>query len=170
MNKGLFLVVLTLMVQGAFAQMKMGVFDIQTVVDAIDDGKKARTDIEKAMQLKKERIKELESSYSKLESEYENQKLVLTPKVLETKRKELDVKKMELQRNAYDAQMDMQKMEMELRGSITKKIQTVVEKIGQAGGFNMILEKTEAGIVYATNTMDLTQKVIQEYSKTYAKK
>ena len=156
--------------EAAPAAMKVGVFDIQTVVDAIDDGKKARSDIEKAVSKKRNTLKKRETEFKKLQGDLEKQRLVLSAKALEQKKAELDAKKMQLQKAAMDAQMEMQKLELELRGKITKKIQAVAEKIGRQGKYTLILEKQEAGIIFLNNTIDVTSKIIAEYNKAYKKK
>ena len=44
----------------------------------------------------------------------------------------------------------------------------MVEEIGKNKGFLLILEKREAGIVYAPDTIDLTDQVIQRFNAEYA--
>lgn len=151
------------------AEAKIAVFDIQDVVDAIEDGKKAKAEMEQAVSIKRNAIDAKSKVFNKLKTEFETQRLTLTGKTLESKSMELATRQAELEKMSMEAQMEMQKLELDLRGKITKKIKAVVEKIGREGKYTMIMEKQEGGIAFVENTLDVTQKVISEYNVAYKK-
>jgi outer membrane protein len=151
------------------AEAKLGIVNIQEILDTVDEGKKAKSQLEKAVTDRKKSLDDQQKEYKRLEDSYEKQKLVLSPSALEEKRKELETKRGDLQRAAMTAQTDMQKKEMELTGELIKKIRQVVEKIGRDGSYSLILEKNEGGVVYNKEAFDLTKQVIDEYNKTFKK-
>lgn len=151
------------------APMKIGVVNFQDVLDTIEEGKKAKNQMEKAVLKRKRELESKQKEYRKLEDSYDKQKLVLSKSALEQKRKELEIKRAELQRSVLNAQTEMQKKELELTGGIIKKIRAVVEKIGRKGGFDLVLEKNEAGVAFFKESYDITQRVIREYNRAYKK-
>jgi outer membrane protein len=151
------------------AEIRVGVVNVQEVLDTIEEGKKARETLEKALFDRKKAMEDQQKEYRRLEEAYEKQKLVLAPAALEEKRKDLETKKADLQRAAMTAQMDMSKKERELTDPLFKKIQAVVEKVGRDGGYGMILEKSQGGVIYHKDGFDVTKQVIDEYNKSYKK-
>ena len=165
---GLFLAVFSL--SALAAEMKVGVVDIQEVVDTIEDGKKAKQEFEKAILDRKKDLETKEKDFKKLAEALEKQKLALSQQALDEKRRDLEEKRNGLMQEQMNAQMEMQKKEMDLKGKLFTKVRTVVEKVGKDGAYALVLEKAEGGVFYFANTLDLTKKVIEEYNKAYAKK
>jgi outer membrane protein len=151
------------------AEMKVGIVNVQDVLDTVEEGKKAKSLLEKAVADRKKSLDDQQKDYKRLEDAYEKQKLVLSPSALEEKRKELETKRGDLQRALMTAQSDMQKKEMELTGDILKKIRQVVEKIGRDGSYALILEKNEGGVIYNKDGFDVTKQVVDEFNKSFKK-
>lgn len=150
-------------------EVKVGIVNVQEVLDTVEEGKKAKAQLEKAVLDRKKSLDDQQKEFKRLEEAYEKQKLVLSPAALEEKRKELETKKGELQRSYMTAQTDMQKKELDLTGDLLKKIRAVVEKVGREGSYTLILEKNEGGVVYNKENYDMTKQVIDEYNKAYKK-
>jgi outer membrane protein len=148
-------------------ELKFGVVNIQDVLDSIEEGKKAKSEMEKTILNRKRELESKQKEYKKMEDEYEKQKLILSPDALEKKRKALEDKKAELQKYYLTAQQEMQKKELQLTGDILKRIKAVVEKIGKEGKYSFIWEKNEGGLVYYQGAHDVTKEVIKQYNKAY---
>ena len=153
----------------AFAADKLGVVDVQRVLDTVDEGRKAKADFQKEIDSKKTELARKQQEVKKAEESFEKQKLILSPSAVEDKRKDLENKRTELQKFMMNLQADMQKREMQLSGDILKKIRSVIEKVGRDGGYDIVWEKIEGGIVYAKPAFDLTDQVIVKYDKAYKK-
>lgn len=156
---------------GAYAaEVKVGVVDIQEVVDSIDDGKKAKAEFEKVLLDRKKDLETKEKDFKKQAEGLEKQKLVLSAPAFEEKRRDLEEKRNALLQEQMNAQMDMQKKELDLKGKLFSKVRAVVEKVGKDGQYTLVLEKAEGGVFYFASPLDLTKKVIEEYNKAYLKK
>ena len=55
----------------------------------------------------------------------------------------------------------MGKREQELLTPLKTKVLEIVAKIGKEGGYTMIFEVHSAGILYAPDSLNLTDKIIQ---------
>jgi outer membrane protein len=151
-------------------EAKIGIVNMQDVLDTVEEGKKAKGQLDKAVTERRKSLDDLQKEYKRLADAYEKQKLVLAPSALDEKRKELESKKDGLQQAVMSAQADMQKKDLELTGEIIKKVRQVVEKIGRDGAYTMIVEKNEGGVVYNKDAADVTKQVIDEFNKSFGKK
>ena len=50
---------------------------------------------------------------------------------------------------------------------IIGKMREVAEKIGQEKGYDLVLEKTEGGVVYTKGIDDITDELIARYNKLH---
>jgi outer membrane protein len=64
---------------------------------------------------------------------------------------------------------DLKQKERALIGEIQEEVNKVVKEIGKKEGFLIILERRECGAVYFTDSIDLTDKVIDAYNKKTAR-
>ncbi len=152
------------------AETKVGIVNVQEVLETVDEGKAAKAQFEKFLSDRRKQLQDKEKEIKRLEESYDKQKLILSSSALEEKRKELEAKKGEFQKNYMMAQTDSQKKEMELTSEIIKKVRAVVEKIGQQEGYQLVLERSEGGVLFYKDSFDTTKKVIDEYNKAYKKK
>ncbi len=62
-----------------------------------------------------------------------------------------------------DAQFEMRQAESKSMEPILKELEKVVGRIGEKGGFSLILEKNMPGIYYVAPDTDITDEVIKTY-------
>jgi outer membrane protein len=62
-----------------------------------------------------------------------------------------------------DSNRELQEKEALLRNTILKDLGQIVEKIGKEEKFSLILEKNDSLLLYAADTIDLTEIVIKQY-------
>ena len=72
-------------------------------------------------------------------------------------------KKKELARLRDDFREELQKKDFELTQQILKELESVIKTIGSKEGYSLIVEKTESGVIYGSDEVDITQKVITAY-------
>jgi outer membrane protein len=65
---------------------------------------------------------------------------------------------------------DFQELEAKLVKQMEEDVFRIVGDIGKKQGYLLILEKMEAGVVYAPAAIDITPKVISQYNSEYAQK
>ncbi|MEZ4703773.1 MAG: OmpH family outer membrane protein [Bdellovibrionota bacterium] len=153
----------------ANADLKVVFFDAQKVLDNIEEGKDAVAKLEKDAGEKKKQIDAKQKELVDLDSEINRGALVFDKDTMAKKKQDLERKKMEFQRLYAEAQGDIQKQEMTMRGEIFKKINALIEKVGKDESYDFILEKNEGGVLYAKGG-DITEKVIELYNKQYGGK
>ncbi len=146
--------------------VKIGFVDLIKALNESDSGKKAKADLEIMIKTKQTSIDEKGKEIEKLKSDLEKQSSVLSSEARKTKEDELEKMIREYQRVGTDSQNDIKKKESEFTGEILKGLRQVIEKIGQDGGYTMIIENAEGIILYAKPDQNLTEQVIKKYNES----
>ncbi len=145
---------------------KIAYVDLQRVIRDSKAGKTAKTSFESAFQNKRKIIEQKASALENLRQDFIKNGAVAS----ETKRKSMaetiERKQKDLDRTREDFRVELQRKDLELTQKILKDIEGIVKDIGDKGGYTMIFEKTEAGLVYGGLNSDITGKVIQAYDAT----
>jgi outer membrane protein len=152
--------------------LKIGCIDFQKVLNESDAGKKAKTDLEVLVKSKQTTLDEKGKTIEKMKADLEKQASVLSAEAKKSKEEELEKILREYQRLVQDSQTEVKKKELELTDAIIKDIRQIVEKMGEEGGYTLIIERTGGMVLYSTKDIDLTDVVIKKYNqlKTNLKK
>lgn len=147
--------------------VKFGSIDIQKVLNESETGKKAKADLETLIKSKQIVIDEKGKVIEKLKGDMEKQASVLSGDARKSKEEELEKSLREYQRLVQDSQAEIKKKEGELTDTILKDIREIVDKIGEAEGYTLIIER---GIVlYSNKGIDITDTVLKKYDESKAK-
>ncbi len=149
--------------------IKIGFFDMQTIIDRSEPGKdgaqKFEAEKEKVRQELATKLKELQQ----LEEEFRTKEHIWSPEVKKTKAQEFLIKQREYKRLEMEANRSLSKQERELLAPIKDKVTDIVFRIGKAEGYTMIAELSQAGVVYAPASLNLTDRIIRELNETAGK-
>jgi outer membrane protein len=171
MKKGLiWMAVLTfclapLALRAATTPMKIGVIDVNKILNETEEGHKIKKQLEEEMGSKRKAIEDKKREFDKLEEEFQKQQLVLSKEAVADKRAELEKKRAELGRLFLASQGEMEKRDQEQSDQMLKKIVAVVTKVGLDQKYDMIVDK-KGLVVYARDGLDVTDPVIKLYNQT----
>ena len=68
-----------------------------------------------------------------------------------------------------DAQYEMKEYEKKMLDPVFKELEKVIKEFVQKEKYDLILEKNQPGIYYASPEIDLTSKIIELFDKHYTK-
>ena len=166
------------------ADMKVGVVDLQAVLDQSvrgraakdrlrDLGDKLQQEIKTKLDLKKQKEDELQ----KLQTEFRSQKDLLTEQARAAKDEEYRRRARELKRfiddtNRFteDATQEFREREIRETQLLLLTVRKVVQEIGEREGYSLVLEGNEntAVVLYFNRAIDITPKVVQRFDQTPA--
>jgi outer membrane protein len=149
--------------------IKIGSVDLVKALNDSDAGKKAKTDLEFLIKSKQASLDEKGKNIEKAKNEIEKQASVLSADARKSKEEELERMIRDYQRQVSDSQNEVKKKEGELTGDILKELRDIIQKIGVAEGYTIILEGGEGQIPYAKKEIDLTEAVIKKHNELKAK-
>jgi outer membrane protein len=145
------------------ADLKVAYVDIQKAINECNAGKDAKKaitkDVERIQRLSAEKQKELQT----MKESFEKQTLMLIPEARGSKEKEYQNKLRDFQRWMDDTQNEMNQKRMEMERNISTGLVKVIQKVGADEGYTIILEKNESIVLYASKSLDITDRVIKAY-------
>ena len=168
------------LVETAQAQ-KVGVVDLQAVLDQSTRGRSAKDrlrdlgdrlqqEIKSKLEFKRQKEEELQ----KLQSEFRSQKDLLTEQARAAKDEDYRRRARELKRfiddtNRFteDATQEFREREVRETQALLLAVRRVVQEIGENEGYQMVLEGNEntAVVLYFNRSIDITPKVVQRFDQ-----
>lgn len=152
-----------LAVQVASAELKVGWVDIQKAINDCNAGKEAKKTIVKEMEKLQKQFNERQKELQAMKESLEKQGPMLTPEARQNKEKEFQNKVRDYQRWLEDSQKEIQQKGMEMERNIAQGLQKVIQKLGTDESYTFILEKNDMIVLFASKSIDLTDRVIKIY-------
>jgi outer membrane protein len=158
----LFLTLVCIPAVGAQERVKIGFIDIQRAISDSNAGKRAKERFQA-------QVKKAEAELLKEKTELERLKADLDkkgPLMKEEERRNLEAdlqrRYVNYQRTMTDQQQELRQKEGALTGDILKELEKIVNEIGKADKFTLILERNQ--ILYSDQGIDVTNKVIEVFN------
>lgn len=165
-------VILSLFLCGtcAFAAEKIGVIDMREIMVKSDAGKKATEDFGKLYEKDKAMIQKREEEMRKLKEDLEKQRSVLKESALKEKEQAYQKKFRDYQLMVKDANEELQSRDQELSKKLLPDILKVINLIGDKEKYTLIIDIASMPVAYFAKENNMTQKVIEEFNKSYKPK
>ncbi len=141
---------------------KIAVIDMQKAIQSSEAGKKARSEIETALNKKKKEIEAEEAAIKKSVDDFQKQQAALSDSAKQKKQQELQERYMKYQESREKSKIEFQKREQELSEPIVKKIRQAVAEVSKEKGYRMTLEKNEQVVIYSEERDDITDAVLKK--------
>lgn len=147
---------------------KIGVVDLQRFLTSSEAGKIAQekfkkqgTDMEKDLKVKEAEIKELRDRL-------ERESMVMSKEMREQKEREYRIKINDFKTLEKRFLAELKALENDLLNSIREDLQALIDETGKKGGYLIIIDKAVAH--YYPSSIDITDKLIEQYNKSSEKK
>lgn len=145
------------------ADIKIGVIDFQRVLKESRAGKAAQDEIKRKAEQLEASLQQKGNEIQSLQDQLERDALVMSSEKREEKAREIRIKINDAKSLQKKYRNDFKAFEARLVQRIQKEFFDIVEDIGKREGFTLIMEKM--GILYAENSVDITDKMIREYDR-----
>lgn len=151
----------------AFAELKVGVVDMQQALDECEAGKAAASKMEKKYKEMQEKIQKKREKLQSMQTELNSQSGVLSEQAKQNKMAEYQDKLKNLKRMIEDSNSKLKRQERSYVNRIAEELTQVVKELGKELKYDIIMEKQEAGVVHNSETVDITPIVIERYNKEW---
>ena len=149
-----------------FAQVKMGYIDSQRILGTFSKAVAAQKKLEAETAQASDELKKMEDDFKAEQERLEQQAMLLNDEKKQQKAQELQDMYIKLQQFSQDKQTELSKRQDELLKPVFDEINTIINKIGEEGGYDFIFNGSISGtLVYAKEQYDLTDKVLAELDK-----
>jgi outer membrane protein len=126
-------------------------------------GKEAKEKIKAKVQGYDAEVQGRQEELKKLKEDLEKQAMLLSEEARNAKERDYQQKVKDYQRFTKDIQETLQQTDADLTRKILERLLTVVQDVGKSDGYTIILEKTESSLVYADDSIDITDAVIKAF-------
>ena len=144
---------------------KMGVVDIDQAISSTDEGKAAREEFARKQREAEAKVQPLLERYKEMEEDFKAKKFVLSEEALFQRQLDLVELRNSIQSKLKEIEGQLEVDRKRLEGPLSAKLVAIVEEIGKAEGFSMIMRRGAPGILYTREALDITDRVIEKYNR-----
>jgi outer membrane protein len=147
---------------------KIAVVDVNKILNESTAGKEAKKRIEARYEELKKKVEDKQEEARKAKEEIDKQKILLGKEKLKEKEDALNGKIAELRQLTQEAEKEMQTRQGEQTREVLKIVEAQMEKIVAAEKIDLVLDRTQGGVVHFNPAMDITDKVLEMVNKEKA--
>jgi len=147
---------------------KIGVIDLQRVIETSDQGKSAQAQIKKQKDALEDDLKQKGAEIEQIRQRLERESMVMSKEVREEKEREARIKLNDFKGLQKRYRSELQKLEKDLIEQLKDDVFTLVAEMGKKGGYLLIISKI--GVLYSPQTIDITDQLIKRLNEQFAKK
>jgi outer membrane protein len=147
---------------------KIGVVNLQTVLETSVAGKAAQNEIKGQKDKLEADLKQKGNELQELEKRLQREATVMSKEAREGKERELRIKASDLQALQKKYRTDLQDLERKYMGQLQKDISDLVTEIAKKDGYVLII--STIGVIYSQQGMDITARLIQDLNAKSGKK
>ena len=161
--------ILTLvLVSFALADIKIGYVDSNEIMNNFDEVRQVQADLEKEQRRLESEFNELVFDLDSLKQDYDRQRLLMSDtrrneKENEIANKEKSVQKFQLDK--FGPEGEIYRIQNELLKPVLAKIDAAIQKVGSERGYDFILDAMSGALLYALDSHNLTEDVMDELAK-----
>lgn len=139
--------------------LKIGVFNADRIMAESLPGQEA---LALFNQLREQRVGELQVQQEQI-NELRQQALTAVPNSPQGAQlqRQMEDRMLQYDRLEQDVQQELGQRQNELTAGITEMVAGIIETMGQEGGYTMIFNTLQSGLVYLDNTIDITADIIE---------
>jgi len=161
------MVLVAIMVAAALpvaAQGKIAVIDVQRVVSESDPGKEVIGKLKAIQDAKIQEGQALQQELAALQEQFSKQRFTVSEQKLAEMNKEMEDKTIAIRRFEDDAKRELDEARRRELGGLEGRILPIINEIGKERGITLIFNKFQSGLVYADETVDITDDVILQFN------
>ena len=148
----------------ARAEQKIGLVDLQRALNEVDEGKAAKARLKTEFDQKQKVLDDKQAEFQKLRTDFEKQASVLAETARREREEDLNRRMMDLQSTFAQLQRELSDREREVTRGIFDRMAAIVRELAEKEGFSIVLERNDAGVVFAPPSIDLTNELVRTYN------
>ncbi|MBP7676248.1 MAG: OmpH family outer membrane protein [Thermoanaerobaculia bacterium] len=152
----------------AQSAQKVGVIEVQRIVQDSAVGKESLARIQKVSTAKQEDLTKRQTELRDLEKRIQEQGKSLSEEAMEKLQKDYQAKALDLKRFQDDAQRELEELQRKELTELEKKVLPVIEAVSKELGYTLVFNKFQSGLLYADDAVDITAAVIQKFNTAIA--
>jgi outer membrane protein len=151
------------------AGMKVGVINVQVAITSTSEGKQAAAELQSQFAPRQSDLDGLRRQIEDVQTRLRTGASTLSDDEKARLSREGDQMSRQFQRKQQDSQDDFNEAQREVVDRIGRKMLDVLDKYSKENGYGVIFDTSAQNtpVVYAANTIDVTQEIIRLYDQNY---
>src|SRR5689334_16514335 len=150
------------------ANMRIGVINVERLVQESALGKEAFNRVKKLNDSKKDEADKLSKELRDMEQKLADQGSALADDKREALQKSYQEKAIAFKRFQDDANRDLETAQKKELGELEKRVFPIINQVGKEKGYTLIFNKFQSGLVFADDSVDITDEVLKVFNTTVA--
>jgi outer membrane protein len=146
---------------------KIGVIDLQRVIETSNQGKTAQAQIKKQKNKMEEDLKQKGAAIEQIQQRLEREAMVMSKEAREEKERETRIRINDFKSLQKRYRSELQNLEKRLIEQLKDDVFELVTEIGKKEGYLLIISKI--GVLYSPSSIDITDQLIKRLNKKYGK-
>ena len=147
---------------------KIGVANLQRVLETSNAGKSAQDEIKQQKDKMEQELKQKGAEIEELRKQLERDSMVMSKEKREEKEREVRIKLNDFKSLQKRYRTELQRLEKRLVNTLLRDVSTLIEEIGKKEGYLLIINNS--GVMYSPGSIDITDQLIKELNARHAKK
>ena len=147
---------------------KIGIVDLQRIMEASNPGKSAQAEIKKDKDKMEQELKKKGAEIEELRKQFERESMVMSKEKREEKEREGRIKLNDFKSLQKRYRSQLQVLEKRLVNQLRQDVFELVEEIGKKEGYLLIINNFS--VMYSPGSIDITDQIIKQMNDKYAKK
>ena len=163
-----FTILSTILLSIAFSEIKIGYVDSNEIMNNFEEVRQVQVDLEKEQKRLETEFNDLVYSLDSLKQDYERQRLLMSDTRRNEKENEITYKERSIQKfqlDKFGPEGEIYRKQNQLLKPVLGKIDDAIQKVGSERGYDFILDAMSGALLYALDSHNLTEDVMEELSK-----
>ncbi len=147
---------------------KIGVIEVNRIVQESAVGKESLARIQKIQQGKQEELTKRQKELRDLEQKIQDQGKTLSEDAMDKLQKDYQSKALDLKRFQDDAQRELEDAQRKELADLEKRVMPVIDAVAKEQNYSLVFNKFQSGLLFADSQSDLTDAVITKFNTQIA--
>jgi len=143
------------------AAQRIAVVDMQKALNDCAAGRRAKDEVKKKFESAQESLRRERESLDRAREDYDKRALVLREEERRNLERTLENRTLDFKRKYEDFQRDLKQKDAELTAGIVEEIYKLTQQYAKERGYDLVLEASSGGILYAQPSMDITAEIVK---------
>jgi outer membrane protein len=150
------------------AEYRLAYVDLQKALNLCKAGQDAKEKFAKKVEKAEQSLAGRQEELKKLQEVLEKQGSMLNEAALKEKKKDYEAKLRDFKRLYDESQEELKAQDNEAVKEILSELVKATQSYGKEKGFTFVFEKSESALLFADETMEITDEIIKRYDTAYA--
>jgi len=152
-----------------FADVKIGYIDSNEIMTKFEEVRQVQVSLEKEQRKLQAEMENLIQQLDSLKQEYDRQRLLMSDSRRQEKEQELVRTEQQIQKfqmDKFGPEGEIYRKQNQLLKPVLKKVDEAIQEVGKRQQYDYIMDAVGGAIVYALDSNNLTEDVIEELRKS----